>query len=150
MIEQATRYILSLTTRLNKIFRRQEAMDIESAGDAAMFGMLFRELEKQDGSARIRMTDVSQYLMISKPAATQSVNRLVERGLLQRTRDENDRRVVYIAMTEDGKRLLDEKLNEKMRFIERAVNRIGVEKAAQLGSLLDELIDALLAEMEEK
>ncbi|MDF2858028.1 MAG: MarR family transcriptional regulator [Neobacillus sp.] len=39
---------------------------------------------------------------VNKSAITAIINRMVDRGLIQRTRDKNDRRVVYLALTNEG------------------------------------------------
>ncbi|MCB0114654.1 MAG: MarR family transcriptional regulator [Caldilineaceae bacterium] len=44
---------------------------------------------------------------ISRAAVSQTVNALVEKGLLLRHQDAEDRRFVHLALSEDGNRLLD-------------------------------------------
>lgn len=39
---------------------------------------------------------------VNKSAITAIINRMVDRGFIQRTRDENDRRVVYLTLTKKG------------------------------------------------
>ena len=140
MQNEITRYVYSLVNRLAKFGRKQFAGD-EVLGDVAMMGIVFGE----SGDCRIRMTDISRRLMISKPAATQAINRLVENGLVERIRDEVDRRVVYIQATVNGKELFESALNERLTIVQQAIDRVGMEKAQQLGALLDEFVDALVS-----
>lgn len=143
MQNEITRYVYSLVTRLSQVSRRQLSTE-EASADPAMMGLIFHPNE--DGSPRrLRMTDISRQLMISKPAATQAVNRLVENGLAERIRDAEDRRVVYIQATRKGLELFEARLNQRLKMIERAVDHIGLEKAQQLGALLDEFVDALVS-----
>ena len=143
MQNEITRYVYSLVTRLSQVSRRQLSTE-EASADPAMMGLIFHPNE--DGSPRrLRMTDISRQLMISKPAATQAVNRLVENGLAERIRDAEDRRVVYIQATREGLALFEARLNQRLKMIERAVDHIGLEKAQQLGALLDEFVDALVS-----
>lgn len=51
---------------------------------------------------RVRMADLAGRLMIGKSAVTKTVDRLEQRGLLIRTRDGADRRVVYATLTDAG------------------------------------------------
>ena len=147
MNHEITRYVFSLVNRLSRFGRRQFSGE-EMCADPAMMGMIFHPDE--DGKPRrIRMTDISRHLMISKPAATQAINRLVESALVERIRDEADRRVVYIQATQAGLELFEEKLNERLVLIERAIERIGADKAQALGALMDEFVDALIAVSEE-
>lgn len=96
------------------------------------------------------MTDVSRAMAISKPAATQMVNHLVKSGLVERTHSRSDRRVVYIQATPEGRRSFVHVMKSRMVYIERAVHRIGVERAALLGDLLNEFVDALVTVTEEE
>ena len=71
MYEEATKYLYSLMARIAKISRRQlSGSNGEEmyANDMALFALLFCQ-QDPDGPVRLRMTDVSRFLMISKPAA---------------------------------------------------------------------------------
>lgn len=140
MQNEMTRYVYSLVNRLAKFGRRQFGGD-DICGDLAMMGIIFGD----DHEKRIRMTDISRRLMISKPAATQAINRLVENSLAERIRDEEDRRVVYIQATKKGIELFEAALNDRLGIVQQAIDRIGMEKAQQLGALLDEFVDALVS-----
>lgn len=153
MYAEATKYLFSLLVRISKISRRQLSRSGGEelyANDMALFALLFsQEQETPEQPLRIRMTDVSRSLMISKPAATQMVNHLVDMGLIERCSHESDRRVVYIQATREGQRVFQKKLENRLLYVERAVHRIGVKRSALLGELLDEFMDALVAVTEE-
>ena len=51
----------------------------------------------------IKMTELSEKLMIEKYTATRLVSRWVEKGLAKRSGDPKDRRCVRIALTQEGK-----------------------------------------------
>ncbi len=57
---------------------------------------------------RLRMGDVSHSLMLSRSGATRMIDRLAERGLVERVSCPSDRRVVYAGLTSDGQRMLEE------------------------------------------
>ena len=118
------------------------------SNDIALLALL---VSMGEGAApvRLRMTDVSHSLAISKPAATQMVNHLVKNGLVERTNSSSDRRVVYIQATPEGESTFKHVMKSRMVYIERAVHRIGVDRAALLGDLLNEFVDALVTVTEE-
>lgn len=145
MNSEETRVLYSVLTRLGKLSRRQNAAEKEKNGDIVSFGLLFAGEERE----RVRMTDVSRFMLVSKPAATQSVNRLVEEGYVERVDDPADRRVVYIQPTEAGKRRFAEELELRMAVMRRAVARIGEERGQLLAEILTDFLDALLLETEE-
>ncbi|MBQ8507795.1 MAG: MarR family transcriptional regulator [Clostridia bacterium] len=146
MNSEEVRTLYSVISRLGKLNRRQDASMKESSCDVVTFGLLFGGEEPQ---SRVRMTDVSRFMMVSKPAATQAVNRLVEQNYVERVDDPNDRRVVYIQPTEAGKRRFEEELERRMSVMRRAVARIGEERGMLLAEILTDFLDALIAETEE-
>ena len=149
MHRKATRALCGLMDKLAKLGRRQVFGDCETAGMQAAFGLLF--LRDADGAfVRTRMTDVSRQLDISKPAATQMVNRLVEQGMVERVSDENDRRVVYIRATEKGLGIVGARMEKNLALIDRVVDRMGEADANALASLLERFFDAMVAETEEE
>jgi DNA-binding MarR family transcriptional regulator len=52
----------------------------------------------------IRMSELARQVLISRPSTTRVVDRLVERGWLDRTPDPHDRRVVLVGLTAAGRR----------------------------------------------
>ena len=152
MYAEATKYLYSLMTRIGKIVRTQpldENGEEVYSNDIALLALLVSPEESAE-PVRLRMTDVSRSLDISKPAATQMVNHLVKGGLVERTHSKSDRRVVYIQATQEGKRRFAHVMKSRMVYIERAVHSIGVERAALLGDLLNEFVDALVTVTEEE
>jgi DNA-binding MarR family transcriptional regulator len=71
-------------------------------GDVSMkeYDVLYA-LTKADGPVRI--TDLHRRVLLSQPALSRMVDRLVERGLVERCEDAGDRRVVRLALTEAGR-----------------------------------------------
>lgn len=67
-----------------------------------------------DGSKK--MSDVASILQITVSTLTISINRLVNKGYVERYRCENDKRVVKVMLTDKGKTVLSEheKFHENM------------------------------------
>jgi DNA-binding MarR family transcriptional regulator len=53
--------------------------------------------------APVRLTDLHKRVLLSQPALSRMVDRLVERGLVERCEDDGDRRVVRLALTDAGR-----------------------------------------------
>ena len=85
------------------------------------------ELSPQDGRALVTlsgrgplaMTDFSEALGVPLSTATRMVERLIDKGLVTRSRIEDDRRVVRVELSEEGK-----KLNRKFLEQRRAMGRV--------------------------
>ena len=147
MHSDATHALYALLERLTKLVRSQAFGDSETTSALAALTLLFQE-EHMAGDTPVRMTDVSRRLMISKPAATQVVNRLVENGLVERLSDENDRRVVYIKATEAGRAFYAEKMDRNLSMVDCVVDRMGEAEVFALAEHLNSFFDAVSAETE--
>lgn len=65
-------------------------------------------------------------LGISKPAVSQMVNSLEDKGLVRRYMSKNDRRLSFIAVTEQGE--------GELQGIYQGMNRVGADVLARMGS----------------
>ncbi|HEU4698268.1 MAG TPA: MarR family transcriptional regulator [Gemmatimonadales bacterium] len=60
---------------------------------------------REAGAAGLRCSDLGQRLVTREPDVTRLLDRLDRRGLIQRWRDDDDRRVVRARLTAEGLRL---------------------------------------------
>jgi DNA-binding MarR family transcriptional regulator len=72
------------------------------------------------------MTELAEALDVSSASATGIVDRMEDRGLVIRVRDDEDRRIVRVELTDDGRGVL---------------GGLTAERREALGELLDELSD---------
>ncbi|RWR13656.1 MarR family transcriptional regulator [Siminovitchia fortis] len=76
----------------------------------------------------IRASELADLLFVHRSAITVRVDKLVKKGLLERERDEGDRRNVYLRVSEKGMefyRTLESKINE---FVEAIIRDIPKEE----------------------
>ena len=78
----------------------------------------------------IPMRGLAESLDVSQASATGIVDRMEQRGLLERQRDAEDRRVVKVAISDEGRRL---------------IAGMAAERREHLAQVLDELTDDELA-----
>ncbi|MGI6538453.1 MAG: MarR family winged helix-turn-helix transcriptional regulator [Caldicoprobacterales bacterium] len=92
------------------------------------------------------MTDFAENLGIKKQQATRIINNLVEKGYVQRIYDESDRRIVFIRLTQEAKRYLDEhKMNANALFVD-SMEDIGESEIKELQNAI-ETINRILPKM---
>jgi DNA-binding MarR family transcriptional regulator len=84
------------------------------------------------------MSRLADELDVALPNATGIVGRMAERGIVQRTNDPDDRRVVLVSLTDDGHRLIGE-MEAGRR--ERMTRLIGLMDEAQQRRLLQSVRD---------
>jgi DNA-binding MarR family transcriptional regulator len=64
-------------------------------------------LHHLSASGPLTLGELATHLNLSKATATELVTRVEERGLVDRMRDERDRRRVYVWLTEHGRQRAD-------------------------------------------
>jgi DNA-binding MarR family transcriptional regulator len=91
----------------------------------------------------ITPAEIARRMEITPASATVSLKRMEAAGLLTRTADEQDRRVVHLALTPEGERLDDRCRAEKDRIVEATFRDFTAEELAVLDRLLDRMYDNL-------
>jgi len=84
----------------------------------------FHMLSMLDRHGDMTMSRIAELLDVSLSNATGLVDRIEERGLVERVRVADDRRVVQVRLTADGIRLLDEVELLKDHMMERILSRL--------------------------
>lgn len=96
LIERYMAAYFEVTKRLNGQIRDMIQEDITMEQ--------FQILKYIDARGRCTSTELADTFGVGKSSITAMTTRMVDKGLLQRTRDQGDRRVVYLTMTEQGQR----------------------------------------------
>jgi DNA-binding MarR family transcriptional regulator len=108
----------------------------------AQWGVL-RNLHRaeQEGLTGLRLTDLSQRMLIRPPSVTGIADRLEKVGLIVRRASETDGRSKQVALTEKGRRLVEQVLEVHPARIARLMGGLSREE--------QELLDRLLVRMGE-
>lgn len=93
--------------------------------------------------APVSMTDLAGATCISKPNLTTMIDRLYSEGLVQRSSDRNDRRIVNVALTEKGMNFLHQHKAEVTKFIQSRLALLDDSELGRLKSALDEIADVI-------
>ena len=86
----------AVTRQLDAELRREAGLTI------GWYEVLLELARSETGS--LRMTDLANKLILSKSSATRMVDRLEQRGLVERTVPASDRRGMSVALTDEGVR----------------------------------------------
>lgn len=85
-----------------KVSRRLHADTREGMG-IEMTREQYQVLNLIERTGQCTSTFLSESLFVGKSSITSIVNRMAERGWIGRTQDKEDRRVVYLTLTEEGR-----------------------------------------------
>jgi MarR family 2-MHQ and catechol resistance regulon transcriptional repressor len=86
----------------------------------------------------ISVNTVKDRMVEKSPNTTRLMDKLIDKGLMERVRCEEDRRVVYVSITQAGLDLLS-KIDEDSDLKLDVSGNLSEEEAEQLSSLLDKL-----------
>jgi len=90
---------------------------------------------------RIRMADLGRQLHMEKSALSNLVDRAETRGLLTRTRDDDDRRVTWVRLTEEGHELAVLTHCEVTARTSELVSKLSLTDQRQLTDVVRRLLD---------
>jgi DNA-binding MarR family transcriptional regulator len=82
-------------------------------------------------------------LGIAQPSATETIDKLVSKGLIERTADPSDRRVVLSALTEAGKEMIDRPWETRRAVLASALRDASPVERRAIERGLELLCDAL-------
>jgi DNA-binding MarR family transcriptional regulator len=92
---------------------------------------------------RSSLSEAAESLCVSRPQMSVIVDRLVEKGLIERTRDEDDRRVSWIALTPAGRAALQEALDSASERLRELLAPLAPEELASIKASLERLVAVL-------
>jgi DNA-binding MarR family transcriptional regulator len=114
--------------------------DLQRSDDISLqtFEVLLRISRAPEG--RITMSALAGGVALTTGGVTRLADRLEKDGLVQRVSCPSDRRVVYLALTEQGRDTLALALTHHLDSLERRVtSRISVRDTATFNRVLDQL-----------
>ena len=85
------------------------------------------------------MSELATAKNISRPAISQAVDVLVKKGLLTRIPSTTDRRVVELALTEEGNALLDTVFKENREWMKERMSILTTEELETIGKAMTAL-----------
>lgn len=91
----------------------------------------------------ITPADIARRMEITPASATVSLKRMEAAGLLRRTPDEADRRVVHLTLTPEGERLDDRCRAERDRVVGATFRDFTAEELSLLDGFLDRMYENL-------
>ena len=95
---------------------------------------ILRILKGADEPVNVQI--IKDRMIERSPNATRLMDKLCDKGFIERVRCENDRRVVYVKINDDGLALLN-KIN--MNEFDSCLNKISEKEAKHLNDILDKL-----------
>ena len=95
---------------------------------------------------RCIMTAIANAIRLSLSSATGLIDRLVEKNLVRRDRSHEDRRVVQVELTDQGRELHVAALESQVQFVRGALKALNPEEQDSLLSLIGRISERIQQE----
>lgn len=96
-----------------------------------------------DRNGEIIMSQIADFINIPMSTATGLIERLVKKGYIERVRNETDRRIVAIRLTDEGKKLADEVKQSISAFIGKIFEALTDEEEKLMMSMFTKITGIL-------
>ncbi|MCX7918705.1 MAG: MarR family transcriptional regulator [bacterium] len=96
------------------------------------------------------MNEIASRLGVSMSAATGIIDRMVKHGYAERQRDESDRRLVRVQLTEKGKQIISEFNQHKMKGLRQVLSVLSEEDRIAFLGYIQKIVDALQQQKKQK
>jgi len=107
--------------------------------DFASFDVL-ATLFRNGPSHKLTPTQLAHSMIVTPGAVTQRLARLEEKGLIVRTHNTGDRRVVSVQLTDEGKQLVEAVLPDHLSNEQRMLSQFNTDELEDLASLLRRML----------
>ena len=88
---------------------------------------------------RVPMSRIAERLDVAFSNATGIIGRLAERGIVERTHDTVDRRVVFVSLTEQGRQLIREMEESRRDRMARLIESLDATQQERLAASVQDL-----------
>jgi MarR family 2-MHQ and catechol resistance regulon transcriptional repressor len=91
------------------------------------------------------VTEISRHSGVTNAAASQLVDRLVEKQLVERTEGQRDRRMKQLSLTAKGIQLVETSIKERYQWVGDLISHLSAKEQEDLQNSLPALVQALQA-----
>lgn len=128
--------------RLSKMLLRM-ARSVNAALEDEITPQKFLLLNSLLQMEKCKVNDLAQEVNLSSGATTLALNRLEEEGLIRRSRDEGDRRIVWVELTDEGRSLLLRLVAKRHQVWEKMMSALTPEEKRELFRILEKMVNQL-------
>lgn len=130
---------LKLWVVMNHAFHSIEATLQEQVESHGISFSEFAVLEVLLHKGPLPIGDVGDHMLLTRGSMTYVVDKLEEEGLIRRRRCEEDRRIIYAELTEEGRELIEEVFSEHAALLRRLTKGLSSAEKEKATALLKRL-----------
>jgi DNA-binding MarR family transcriptional regulator len=142
MPEETKQVIIDSLHRIGRQMRRTHDL---SSGAGSLTLHQLQALQTIRHKQPVKMRDLANELGVSPASATLLVDKLIEGGWLSRTTDEQDRRSIYVQLTDIAKQRFTELRKRRHEQIDRILGHLARKDLEDLARILDKVCETMEA-----
>lgn len=131
--QQLQEELLYAWMEMSVFIRGNRILSDLSFNEVMICGMLSRQ---QETDTPLTATELGERTNLLKSQINHILTGMEQRNLIQRTRSTTDKRVVYVRLTEEGRRIYSLEHSGVMEILKAVYSTFGSEKTQELTSLL--------------
>ncbi|NOY10474.1 MAG: MarR family transcriptional regulator [Spirochaetes bacterium] len=135
--ENIVRFLKAMN-RISRVFASME----NSASDTSLNKLELTTLEYISKEHDLIMSKLAGGLGIGLSTATGIIDRLIEKNLVTRERNHGDRRVVKVALSVKGEKIISGYQIQKKKAIEKMMNMLSEKEQEYFISILEKIANA--------
>lgn len=85
---------------------------------------------------KVRVSDISDRLGLSKPGVTRTVKQMEEKGYIEKEKDSDDARVVHLTLTEAGEELYRQYIEDYFHDVTHRLSGVTDEEIAEMARVV--------------
>ncbi|MBE6068381.1 MAG: winged helix-turn-helix transcriptional regulator [Clostridium lundense] len=114
----------------------QTIMGIKKSEARVLLCIEFLSREKE---SKVNISEISKNLSITSPSTTEFVKNLTNKGYIERHVNQNDKRVIEIALTNEGEKIVQDLKKYFNSLFSGIIERLGIEQSELLIELLNKV-----------
>ncbi|WCN39587.1 MarR family winged helix-turn-helix transcriptional regulator [Aneurinibacillus uraniidurans] len=120
-------------------FMRHLGPKLSGDAELGLTGPQFYILHLLSKKEKFMVTEMASKMGVKPSAITVMIERLYKNRLVSRDRDENDRRVVFIHLTEEGKEVLQKAKQRRFEIISQYFKHLEADELESLIAIYEKL-----------
>ena len=113
-----------------------------NASERGVFRAMTQIIAEKPGTELFGLSELNSYLNFTRPNLSQTINKLEDKGYVERVVLKDDRRVTYIRLTENGLKTITDGFNDLFSRLEKISKILGEEDTEKLIDLVLRFCDA--------
>lgn len=113
-----------------------------NASERGVFRAMTQIIAEKPGTDLFGLSELNSYLNFTRPNLSQTINKLEDKGYVERVVLKDDRRVTYIRLTENGLKTVTDGFNDLFSRLEKILKILGEEDTEKLIDLVLRFCDA--------